>query len=40
MFKLEGKNIMFEGGGDWKNPKSVILKEGISDGILEVFVLC
>jgi hypothetical protein len=35
-FKLEGRKIIFEGDGD---PKSVILKEGISDGILEVFVL-
>jgi hypothetical protein len=37
-FKLEGRNIIFEGG--WDNPRSLILKEGISDGILEVFVLC
>jgi hypothetical protein len=34
-FKLEGRNIIFEG---FKG--SLILKEGISDGILEVFVLC
>jgi hypothetical protein len=34
-FKLEGRNVIFEGGYD----RSVILKEGISDGILEVFVL-
>jgi hypothetical protein len=32
-FKLEERNIIFEG-----NPRSVILKEGILDGILEVFV--
>jgi hypothetical protein len=32
---LEGRNIIFKGGA-----KSLILKEGISDGILEVFVLC
>jgi hypothetical protein len=37
-FRLEGRNIIFEGDGD--NSRSVILKEGISDGILEVFVLC
>jgi hypothetical protein len=36
-FKLEGRNIIFE-SGDY--PQSVILKEGISEGILEVFVLC
>jgi hypothetical protein len=38
MFKLEGRNIVFEGG--YNNSRSLILKEGISDGILEVFVLC
>jgi hypothetical protein len=36
-FKLEGRNIIFE--CDWRNSRSLILKEGISDGILEVFVL-
>jgi hypothetical protein len=36
-FKIEGRNIVFEGH---LNKRSVILKEGISDGILEVFVLC
>jgi hypothetical protein len=36
-FKLEGRNVIFE--GDY-NEKSLILKEGIPDGILEVFVLC
>jgi hypothetical protein len=34
-FKLEGRNIIFQG-----YTRSLILKEGISDGILEVFVLC
>jgi hypothetical protein len=34
-FKLEGRNIKFEGK---YYTRSVILKEGISDGILEVFV--
>jgi hypothetical protein len=36
-FNLEGRNIIFE--SDWRNPRSLILKKGISDGILEVFVL-
>jgi hypothetical protein len=36
MFELEGRNIIFE--RDWKNPRSLILKEGILDRILEVFV--
>jgi hypothetical protein len=36
-FKLEGRKIIFE--CDY-NERSVILKEGISDGILEMFVLC
>jgi hypothetical protein len=35
-FKLEGRDIIFE--CDWDNKRSLILKEGISDGILEVFV--
>jgi hypothetical protein len=34
-FKLKGRNIIFKRG----YTRSVILKEGISDGILEVFVL-
>jgi hypothetical protein len=38
MFKLEGRDIIFE--GDTRSKISLILKEGISDGILEVFVLC
>jgi hypothetical protein len=33
---MEGRNIIFESG----NLRSLILKKGISDGILEVFVLC
>jgi hypothetical protein len=37
-FKLEGRNIIFE--YSYPNARSLILKEGISDGILEVFVLC
>jgi hypothetical protein len=36
MFKLEGRNVIFE----YPHIRSLILKEGISDGILEVFVLC
>jgi hypothetical protein len=37
-FKLEGRNIIFEVDNYVK--RSLILKEGILDGILEVFVLC
>jgi hypothetical protein len=33
MFKLEGRNAIFEG-----YKRSLILKKGISEGILEVFV--
>jgi hypothetical protein len=36
-FKLEGGKMIFECGS---YTRSLILKEGISDGILEVFVLC
>jgi hypothetical protein len=39
-FKLEGRNIIFKGYGFIKDKRSIILKEGISDGILEVFVVC
>jgi hypothetical protein len=35
-FKLEGRNIILK--GDDYNSRSLILKEGISEGILEVFV--
>jgi hypothetical protein len=35
-FRLEGRNIIFED----HYTRSLILKEGTSDGILEVFVLC
>jgi hypothetical protein len=35
-FKLEGRKSIFEGG--YNNQRSLILKEGISDGILEMFV--
>jgi hypothetical protein len=34
-FKLEGRKIIFQGDS---YERSVVLKEGISDGILEVFV--
>jgi hypothetical protein len=37
-FKLEGRKIIFQ--GNLIDTRSLILKEGISDGILEVFVLC
>jgi hypothetical protein len=33
---LEEPNIIFEGF----KPRSLILEKGMSDGILEVFVLC
>jgi hypothetical protein len=39
-FKLEGRNIKFQSGGFPNDKRSLILKEGISNGILEVFVLC
>jgi hypothetical protein len=39
-FKLEGRNAIFERDDDSLIIRSLILKEGISDGILEVFVLC
>jgi hypothetical protein len=35
MFKLEKRKMIFQGG----NLRSLILKNGISNGILEVFVL-
>jgi hypothetical protein len=35
-FKLEGRNVIFEGHFG----RSLVLKEGIPDGILEVFALC
>jgi hypothetical protein len=34
--KLKGRTVIFEGDKEM----SLILKEGILDGILEVFVLC
>jgi hypothetical protein len=37
MFRLEGRDITFEGNND--NQRSLILKEKISDKVLEVFVL-
>jgi hypothetical protein len=36
-FRLEGRNIIFENND---NPRLLILKEEISDGTIEVFVLC
>jgi hypothetical protein len=39
-FKLEGRNIIFQSDIFGDDRRSLILKEGISDGILEVFVLC
>jgi hypothetical protein len=39
MFKLEGRKMIFQGGGDQSNARSLILKEKISDKVLEVFIL-
>jgi hypothetical protein len=39
MFRLEGKKMIFQGGGDDDNVRSLILKEKISDEVLEVFEL-
>jgi hypothetical protein len=39
MFKIKGRSIIFLGDHHNKEKRSLILKEGISDGILEVFVL-
>jgi predicted permease len=39
MFKLEGRKMIFQGGGSYNNIRSLILKEKISDKVLEVFVL-
>jgi hypothetical protein len=36
---LEGRKMIFQGGGKWGNTRSLILKERISDKVLEVFVL-
>jgi hypothetical protein len=39
LFKLEKREMIFQGGGYGSNVKSLVLKEKISDKILEVFVL-
>jgi hypothetical protein len=39
MFKLEKRKMIFQGGGGWGNDRSLILKEGISNKVFEVFVL-
>jgi hypothetical protein len=39
MFRLEGRKIIFHGEGKWDDRRSLILKEKISDKVLEVFVL-
>jgi hypothetical protein len=36
MFRLEGRKMIFQ--GDYLNIRSLILKEKISDKVLEVFV--
>jgi hypothetical protein len=37
MFRLEGRKMIFQGEGNYT--RSLILKEKISDKVLEVFVL-
>jgi hypothetical protein len=39
MFELEGRKMIFQGGGNFNKRRSLILKEKISDKVLEVFVL-
>jgi hypothetical protein len=39
MFKLEKRNMIFQGGGSLNNIRSLILKEKIVDKVFEVFVL-
>jgi hypothetical protein len=36
-FTFDGRNVVFN--CNLKNPRSLVLKEGITDGVLEVFVL-
>jgi hypothetical protein len=38
-FELKKRNIIFQGNGYSSHTRSIILKEGISDGILEVFII-
>jgi hypothetical protein len=38
-FKLEGRKMIFQGDDEWDNRRSLILKEKISDKVLEVFIL-
>jgi hypothetical protein len=37
---MKRRKFKFQGDGYPEDAMSLILKEGISDGILEVFVLC
>jgi hypothetical protein len=40
-YKLEERKIIFNGGGlNGDNIRSLIMKEGIKDGMMQVFVLC
>jgi hypothetical protein len=39
MFNLEGRKMIFQGDGGDDNVRSLILKERISDKVLEVFIL-
>jgi hypothetical protein len=37
-YQLQQRQIIFLGDGEWKNTRSLILKEGIRNGVIEVFV--
>jgi hypothetical protein len=39
MFNLKGRNVVFLNDGGDDNVRSLILKEKISDKVLEVFIL-
>jgi predicted permease len=39
LFKLKGRNVIFLGDGGNYNVRLLILKEKISDKVLEVFIL-
>jgi uncharacterized membrane protein len=38
-FRLEEKKMIFQGEGKWNNRRLLILKEKISDKVLQVFIL-
>jgi hypothetical protein len=39
LFKLKGRKMIFQGGGNYNDIRSLILKEKISNKVLEVFIL-